>query len=171
MTEDYDDEWDGDGWGPQPVGDAHAHEVRLCSRMCDTCIFRPGNPMHLMPGRVAQMVKDARAGEGHIPCHDTLGTDAPAICRGYADKADHGRSLLLRLGRALGWIKEIDPPNKEEQIMRWYTCTLPDCTFETGHRHDFARHMFDVHTEDQEGVDRHEVVRRLLAQHGVEETR
>lgn len=56
--------------------------------------------------------------------------------------------------------------------MRWYTCTLCDHdAFETGNRHEFARHMFDVHTEDAEGVDRHEVVRRLLAQHGVDEIR
>jgi hypothetical protein len=103
VTESYDDEG-----RRQDV--ARPGEVRLCARLCDTCIFRPGNLMHLEPGRLTQMTRDARADEGHIVCHDTLDTDAPAICRGYADKADRGRSLALRFGRALGWIKEIDPP-------------------------------------------------------------
>lgn len=89
---------------------AEAGEVRLCARLCDTCVFRPGNLMRLEHGRVAQMARDARAEQGHIVCHETLDTDAPAICRGYADKADRGRSMALRLGRALGWIKEIMPP-------------------------------------------------------------
>ncbi len=91
---------------------AEPGEIRLCSRMCDTCIFRPGNLMFLAPGRMAGMVKEARADEGHITCHKTLDTDAPAICRGYADKADHGRSMALRVGRIMGMIKEIDPPEK-----------------------------------------------------------
>jgi len=93
---------------------AQPGEIRLCSRMCDTCIFRPGNPMHLDPGRVAGMVQSARADEGHIVCHTTLDTDSPAICRGYADGPDAGRSLALRIGRVLGWIKEVHPPTKEE---------------------------------------------------------
>jgi hypothetical protein len=92
---------------------AQPGEIRLCSRMCDTCIFRPGNLMMLEPGRRAQMIRDARADEGHIVCHKTLDTEAPAICRGYADKADRGRSLALRLGRILGWLREVDPPTKE----------------------------------------------------------
>ena len=92
---------------------AQPGEIRLCVHMCDTCIFRPGNLMMLEPGRRAQMIRDARAAEGHIVCHATLDTEAPAICRGYADKADRGRSLALRIGRALGWIKEVNPPTKE----------------------------------------------------------
>lgn len=106
MTEHYDNEG-------RRIDVAGPDGMRLCAHMCDTCIFRPGNLMHLEPGRVAQMVKDAHRDEGHIVCHSTLDTDAPAICRGYADKADRGRSLALRIGRALGWIREIRPPGKE----------------------------------------------------------
>jgi len=107
VTEYYDDEG-------RRSDVAEPGEIRLCSRMCDTCVFRPGNLMLLEPGRVADMVRAARRDEGHITCHKTLDTDAPAICRGYADGPDAGRSLALRFGRALGWIKEIDPPTKEE---------------------------------------------------------
>ncbi|MBQ0985888.1 hypothetical protein KBZ10_15455 [Streptomyces sp. F63] len=92
------------------VADPATGAVRLCARMCTTCIFRPGNPMHLEPGRVTRMVTEARAREGHIPCHATLGTTEPAICRGYADGPDQGRSLALRLARTLGRLEEINPP-------------------------------------------------------------
>lgn len=104
-AEHYDDE-------DRRIDVAGPGEVRLCARLCDTCIFRPGNLMRLPPGRVADMVKDAHRDEGHIVCHKTLDTEAPAVCRGYADKADRGRSLALRFGRALGWIREVEPPEK-----------------------------------------------------------
>lgn len=84
--------------------------VRLCARRCNTCIFHPGNLMHLQPGRVADMVAEARRAEGHVVCHETLGTDSPAICRGFADGPDQGRSLALRLARALGTLREVPPP-------------------------------------------------------------
>ena len=104
MTEAYDDEG-------RRHDVARPGEIRLCAHMCDTCIFRPGNLMHLSPGRVTRMVDDARAAEGHIVCHKTLDTDAPAICRGYADGPDMGGSLALRMVRIIpAWLKEIEPP-------------------------------------------------------------
>lgn len=107
-------EYDDDEGRRHDVGDPATLEVRLCSRMCDTCVFRPGNLMNLRPGRLASWVKELHRDQGHIVCHKTLDTQAPAICRGYADKADQGRSFALRVGRAMGWIKEIEPPGKEE---------------------------------------------------------
>lgn len=92
------------------VADPVTGIVRLCAEMCATCIFRPGNLMDLEPGRVADMVKEARIRDGHIVCHDTLGTSEPAICRGYADGPDKGTSLALRIGRALGTLKEVPLP-------------------------------------------------------------
>lgn len=92
------------------VADLRTGAVRLCSRRCDTCVFHPGNLMHLQPGRVTDMVTRARQVQGHVVCHETLGTDAPAICRGFADGPDRGRSLALRLARALGTLHEVPPP-------------------------------------------------------------
>lgn len=92
------------------IADPVTGTVRLCAEMCATCIFCPGNPMHLEPGRVTNMVKEARSCEGHIVCHDTLGTSQSAICRGYADGPDKGTSLALRMGRALGTLKEVPLP-------------------------------------------------------------
>ncbi|OIJ88449.1 hypothetical protein BIV24_22755 [Streptomyces colonosanans] len=92
------------------VADPRTGTVRLCARLCDTCIFRPGNLMDLQPGRVADMVSQARQAEGHVVCHATLETDSPAIYRGFADGPDQGRSLALRVARALGTLREIPPP-------------------------------------------------------------
>ncbi|MFI9271809.1 hypothetical protein ACIGXM_13980 [Kitasatospora sp. NPDC052896] len=100
------------------VADPEAGIVRLCSKLCSTCILRPGNLMDLEPGRVASMIREAREKEGHVVCHKTLGTPAPAICRGYADHADHGRSLALRFGRALNAIVEIEPDEVEKSSKR-----------------------------------------------------
>jgi hypothetical protein len=92
------------------VADPLTGTVRLCAQRCDTCIFQPGNPIHLQPGRVTDMVTAARRAEGHVVCHKSLGTEAPAICRGFADGPDQGRSFALRLARALGTLTEITPP-------------------------------------------------------------
>ncbi|MER5541011.1 hypothetical protein ABT072_00680 [Streptomyces sp. NPDC002589] len=92
------------------VADPLTGTVRVCARRCDTCIFHPGNLMDLQPGRVADMVARARQVEGHVVCHATLGTETPAICRGFADGPDQDRSLALRLARVLGTLREISPP-------------------------------------------------------------
>lgn len=71
--------------------------------MCGTCIFRPGNLMHLERGRVAEMVAETRDTDAAtIPCHSTIYDAAPqeAICRGWWDRyAD--RDMVLRLALAL----------------------------------------------------------------------
>ncbi|MFE9770622.1 hypothetical protein ACFYOV_02850 [Streptomyces sp. NPDC005931] len=83
------------------VADPATWSVRVCEDRCTTCIFRPGNLMNLEPGRVAGMVNRAVADEGHIVCHKTLGTEAPAICEGFAaHPRGRAASLALRLARA-----------------------------------------------------------------------
>ncbi|MGW3952866.1 hypothetical protein ACWEKM_18515 [Streptomyces sp. NPDC004752] len=99
-----------DGEPYDEVADPHTGAVRVCAHRCDTCIFHPGNLMDLQPGRVAAMVTQARQAQGHVVCHGTLGTETPAICRGFADGPDQGHSLALRLARALGTLQEIFPP-------------------------------------------------------------
>lgn len=80
------------------VADPATATVRIGDARSGTCIFRPGNLMRLKPGRVQQMVRDAIASEGHIVCHSTLGTEAPAICAGFAVHPHGSRaSLALRL--------------------------------------------------------------------------
>jgi hypothetical protein len=104
------------------VYDPHTGTVRLCDRLCTTCVFRPGNLMHLAPGRLKGMLGDAIADEGHITCHSTLGTDEPAICAGFAEHPEgSARSLALRFIRAgVLKIKLITPPSLKE----WFSTDI-----------------------------------------------
>lgn len=96
--------------------------VWVMADKCPTCIFHPGNRMHLEKGRVQQMVRDSVAAESHITCHDTLlyGHQSrlrPAVCRGYYDHPQgHERSIALRTGRALGTI-HYQRPTKEPSML------------------------------------------------------
>ena len=97
------------------VGDHHSGRTRLLSRQCATCIFRPGNPMHLTPGRLHQLVTDARTEQGYIICHDTLPDyrpgGLPAICRGFHDRYD---TQALQVIRRLWGFLEADPPAADD---------------------------------------------------------
>lgn len=89
-------------------------KTRVLKEKCKTCIFRPGNKMHLRPGAVDSMVKDALAGGGTITCHSTLDYCEPqpageAVCRGFYDV--HGyRSNLIRIMERLDGIEFVDVP-------------------------------------------------------------
>lgn len=93
------------------TGPFHDGKVHVHSRMCPTCIFRPGNLMHLEKGRVEQMVKQATEAESCIPCHQTLEGEQ-AVCRGFFNKH---RTSPLQIAERLGFIKFVKPPRKENQ--------------------------------------------------------
>lgn len=84
----------------------HAGKVHIMREQCKTCVFRPGNLMQLHPGRVAEMVRDAKEAESCIPCHSTIQgqQDQEAICRGFYDR--HATIPLL-LARSMGIIEEV----------------------------------------------------------------
>ena len=90
---------DDDPWGLRSRGPYRDGRVHVLSGLCGTCVFRPGNLMRLRPGRLRQMVAESIAGESAITCHSTLGTDTPAICRGYWNRYAE-RVWTLRLARA-----------------------------------------------------------------------
>lgn len=80
--------------------------LRVCSHLCETCVFRPGNLMELRPGRLRGMIRDALRADSCIPCHKTLDGER-AVCRGFYDL--HRRdTLACRLGLVVG-VLEIDP--------------------------------------------------------------
>ena len=95
------------------VGDPDTWKTRLCREMCTTCVFRPGNPMRLGPGRLKTLIDEALAAERFIICHATLpyATDdpavRPAVCRGFYDR--YG-TLALRLIVLMFGFTEVDPP-------------------------------------------------------------
>lgn len=99
------------------VGDPVLGKSRLLSRQCDTCIFAPGNRMHLEPGQLRDLVAAARQQERYIICHDTLPhylhpQVKPAICRGFADRY---RTHALEIIERLWGFVEIDPPQPNDR--------------------------------------------------------
>jgi len=73
-------------------GKVHVQEAK-----CKTCIYRPGNLMHLEEGRKDSMQAEAIADEGVIPCHQTLyqKPQAESVCRGFFDVAKHEGLLAV----------------------------------------------------------------------------
>lgn len=81
-------------------------KVHLMSEKCDTCIFRPGNLMHLEPGRVKDMVDECLKNDSAVICHKTLAEEDNAVCRGFYD-AYEANVTPLRLATAMNIIKEV----------------------------------------------------------------
>lgn len=78
VNEDYDDE--------EPVPPVYDNTgVHVMAEQCSTCIFRPGNLMQLNKGGLKGMVEDCNREDVNVICHQTLGRDVGAICRGSFD--------------------------------------------------------------------------------------
>jgi hypothetical protein len=76
-------------------GKVHVQAVK-----CSTCIYRPGNLMRLQEGRKDSMQAEAIAGQGVIPCHQTIEAysgerGAESVCRGFFDVAKHEGLLAV----------------------------------------------------------------------------
>lgn len=97
--------------------DANVHgpdgKMRLCASECDTCIFAPpGVRLPLRPGRLRDLIADARLRESYIVCHATMAAgSSPAVCRGFSDRFS---TNPLRVFRRLGAVVEISPPSTKE---------------------------------------------------------
>lgn len=86
-----------------PFRDERVHVLR---EQCSTCIFRPGNLMHLNPGRLRDLVEANHEREAALTCHKTLAGEE-AICKGFFDKTP---TWPLRLAESMGVIEWVDPP-------------------------------------------------------------
>jgi hypothetical protein len=84
--------------------------MHVCSHKCATCIYRPGNLMHLEEGRKDRMEAEAVAQQSVIPCHKTLGPEA-AICRGYWD-TQRSNVVPLRMAQAMDIVRELNPDSE-----------------------------------------------------------
>jgi len=102
------------GPGRQDITDPATGGSRLLSRQCATCILRHGDPMHLGPERLREIIGQALASGSFVVCHDTLTYGdfpgyGPAICRGFYD-AYRSRSPALILLQAFRRLVEVPPP-------------------------------------------------------------
>lgn len=103
----------------QPFRDGKIH---ICKEMCATCIFRPGNLMHLSEGRLASMIKDATEAESCIPCHSTLYENGPeAVCFGFFKQHP---TLPLQLALTLNLIEWQDSSSKSKSVNT--TASVPE---------------------------------------------
>lgn len=88
--------------------------LHVCADLCSTCVFRPGNLMHLQPGYVRELVADNLQAESALVCHKTLPYgDHPevgeALCRGFYD-GPWRDTPARRLAEALGIVTEVTLP-------------------------------------------------------------
>lgn len=91
-------------------------KVHVLSRECATCIFNP-HTRFVDGARVAEMVRGTKDEDAAtIVCHSTLyNVDGEndrkhAVCRGWYDRLGD-RDPTLRLAKAMGAIKEQEPPD------------------------------------------------------------
>lgn len=101
--------------GPGPFRDGTIHTL---DEKCSTCVFRPGNLMHLEQDRLKDLVQTNREADTAFACHQTLPhnheyTADPAVCRGYFD-AYSEEITPLRMAVAMGLITEDPQPKKKE---------------------------------------------------------
>lgn len=90
---------------------------RLLAKQCDTCVFHPGNRMHLQPGRLKDLVTANLSKGALLICHDTLPENVyhvpKAMCRGYWDRYGDQTSVKQIMDRMFGpnWYEEVEPPS------------------------------------------------------------
>jgi hypothetical protein len=99
---------------PADVVDRESGKVRVLSRRCETCLFRPGNLMCLPPGRFEEVVRRNVDAGALLTCHSTLPYGdhpefGPAVCAGFWVR--HGMSTAAgRIARHLLGIVRVTPP-------------------------------------------------------------
>lgn len=97
----------------QDVIDPNTGKPRLLTQSCTTCVFHPGNPMNLAPGRLKKLIDHNRSIGAGLTCHQTLsysetGADR-AFCRGFYD-AYPDTQVFQIAERLMGGFTPVDPP-------------------------------------------------------------
>lgn len=85
----------------------------LFAEKCATCVFRPGNPMHLAEGRLADLTEQNRKTGSMLICHTTTYGQAgrEVMCRGYWDAYASSSVVPQMMERLFGpeWYEEVTP--------------------------------------------------------------
>ena len=93
---------DDDDEQPPPCFDGRG--VLVMRERCRTCIFRPGNPMRLNRGRLADMTETTDRLDTNVICHQTLGQPVGALCRGSVDRRP---GQMVQIAERLGVLVEV----------------------------------------------------------------
>lgn len=93
-----------------------AGKVRVLRKRCTTCVFRPGNLMHLEPGYLEELIRYNVNAGALLTCHQTLPYGdhpdfGPAVCAGFW--ARHGmKTAAGRIAKHLiGLVRPMPPGN------------------------------------------------------------
>ena len=101
------------------VRDPSTGKVRVLQRRCDTCIFRPGDPMGLGAARIRQVIEANLQASALLTCHATLPygphpNHGPAVCAGFwaqhRNDVPAGRLAQLFLG-----VLRVPPPEHYDE--------------------------------------------------------
>jgi hypothetical protein len=107
------DEWD-DEDEPTSAYDPDTHNLRVLDAQCPTCIYLPGNLMHLNPGRLREMTEGGlQEGCQGVICHETLpGREdgfLPAVCGGFYLKYGP-RNNCIRVMERINGVEKVTLP-------------------------------------------------------------
>lgn len=76
---------------------------RVFSEKCKTCVFRPGNPMQLAPGRLHELVERNLDAGAALICHTTTYGQRPelgeVVCAGWFERYGHRTSSIRVVSR------------------------------------------------------------------------
>lgn len=105
-----------------PIEPYRDGKVHVMEEKCSTCVFRPGNLMHLSPGRLKMMATHVQETGIPFSCHQTLPYaeqeyvehyGGAALCAGAVENYGD-QSMVLRLAEAMGNIEKVEPhPGKD----------------------------------------------------------
>lgn len=96
-------DWDEEEEDPRPPPTWDAKGFYVMAEQCSTCIFRPGNLMHLSEGRLKDMTDTTDREDNNVICHQTLDDKVGAVCKGSADRR---AGQALRIAERLSYVIE-----------------------------------------------------------------
>lgn len=72
-------------WEEQPLNrPVFRHgQVHVNAEQCATCVYRPGNLMHLKPGALQAIIMENLERNTVLICHENMDTNEPGTCRGF----------------------------------------------------------------------------------------
>lgn len=96
-----------------------AGRPQVMARKCETCVFHPGNRMHLGPGRLTKIIRGNLDAGAALICHKTLSYGehpeaGQAVCRGFYDAYGEQVAAIQVVNR-LGGFREIEPPGEVQR--------------------------------------------------------
>lgn len=98
--------------------DPVTRKPRLLAEKCSDCVFRPGNLMHLRPGRLKELIRQNTGPQAQgLHCHQTTYGQNPdtglSLCRGFYDGYGH-LANFIRVCERIGGFTEVPPPDKDK---------------------------------------------------------